>query len=758
MTEKLRVQQLFTALICGILLAACSRDPQIRKQNYYDTGIEFLKKGKVNEAKLQFLNALKIDPKFAEAANYLAEIQFRQRNYKDAYFLLQQAVHDKPDYLPARKGLGQIYRISGKLAEAQKEFEYILEHSPDDIDALLNLGALQVQQNKLSDAEGAFNRILEIQPNHVGALLALASLKKEAKDLPAAERYLKLAVEKNPRSVPVHLALIKFYITAGRMAETEPLFAQAFKWSNNNVQVLEAQLGYYEGLKKFPEAEAVAKRIQASQAGDSKYWGTLGEFYVRINDWAKAKTELERVLQQHKDDPPTLHKLIEVHLSLDGRKAAESLNEALLKKNPRDNYGHLFKGRFYLADGDIEQAMLEFNTIRKSQPDWAALHYWTAQAHLRSGELEQAKQALETALKYAPDYQTARQSLAELENRMGAVDEGLVNARRLVQSNPGDVAAMLAYSQSLILKQDYTQAGKVLKVVLERAPSTPEAHRQLGILYLAGKNLSAARKQFKEAWDLQPTSKPLLEGVLLGYVVEKQTDAAIDFLRKEIQARPGDALLYHELAQVYLWQKKRVEAVAALQKALSLSPANSDSTVLLADASAADKRPEQAIQLIAAAINGRPKDADLMIRAGMIFEKIQRWDEARNAYERALQIDSGNALAKNNLAWVLVEHGGNIDQALKLAQQAKEKLVDNLQVTNTIGWIYYKKGIYKTASNYLKECADKDQKNATFQYQLGMTYSKLGNREDARRALLNALTLDPKFPEAQSARAALAQL
>jgi Tfp pilus assembly protein PilF len=141
----------------------------------------------------------------------------------------------------------------------------------------------------------------------------------------------------------------------------------------------------------------------------------------------------------------------------------------------------------------------------------------------------------------------------------------------------------------------------------------------------------------------------------------------------------------------------------------------------------------------------------------LIFEKFQRWDDARGVYERELQLDSGNALAKNNLAWVLAEHGGDIDVALNLAQQAKEKLPNNPQVNDTIGWVYYKKGLYKTACEYLQQSVEKDRKNATFQYQLGMAEWKVGNQEEARRALLNAVTLDPKSPEAALARAALAQ-
>ena len=527
--------------------------------------------------------------------------------------------------------------------------------------------------------------------------------------------------------------------------------------TNNNILILDAQAGYYEGLKKFPEAEAVAKTIQASHANDPKYWGILAEFYVRIGDWTKAKSELERLFQQHKDDPGILHKLIEVHLTLNDRGAAEGLNEVLLKKNPKDSYGHLFKGRLYLADGNFENAMIEFNQTAKYQPESAALHYWLAQADIQKGDIQQAKQELETALRYDPNYQTALLSLTKIESATGMVDSALTNSRKLAMSRPGDLDSMLLYCQSLLKKGDYAGAEKVLKVLLERAPGDAEAHRLSGVVYLSHQNLAGARKEFKQAWDLQPQSRSLLEAVVLGYFVAKQPDAAVDFLQNEIKQRPANALLYRELGQVYIWESKRTPAIPILQRALSLMPGDPDSTILLANVYAVEKKSDEAVKLISEAIERRPKDADLMFRSGMVFEKLERWDDARGLYERVLQLDSDNALAKNNLAWVLAEHGGNIDLALKLAQQAKEKLYDNPQVTDTIGWVYYKKGIYKTARDYLKQSVEKDQKNATFQYQLGMVEWKLGNRDEARRDLLNAVTLDPKSPEAALARAALAQ-
>ena len=751
-------ETLLIVLSCGILLAGCNRDPNVRKQKYYDSAIGYLGKGKPKEAMIQFRNALKIDPNFPEAASALAELLVRQRNYGEAFTLLKRIEENKPDFLPARKGLGQIYRAAGRFEEAEREAEYILDQTPDDIDALLILAAAQAAQKKLADAEGTFNRILEVQPAHVTALLGLASLRKDAEDLPGAERYLKLAHEKNPRSLPVYAALIHFYAVTGRLEEAEALFPEALKVSNNSLEILQLQVDFYIGEKRLLDAERVVKTIQSLHANDPKFWDVLADYYVQLNDWPRAKAELERVLQQHKDHLASTHQLIEVLLNLNNRKGAETLNEAVLNKNPKDAVAHLTKGRLYLAAGDTNNALLQFNQTKKYEPDMPALHFWYAEAYLERGDVEQAKQSLAEALKYKPGFREAREDLANLENQTGAPDAALSNERMLIGKRSGELRAIVVYTQTLILKKDYALAERILKTVAEQFPQAVEAHRQLGDLAQANNNPAAARKEYQEALDLQPDSEPLLNDVLSSYVAQKQTGAAIEFMLKRIQLQPKNASLYQHLAGLYLTQSNRANAITALNKALSLQPDHAPSALMLADLDVQDHKMEQARQLVIPLVQRYSANVAVQIGAGTIFEKLGAWDEARSAYERAVDIDNGNPIAANNLAWVLAEHGGNIDVALGLAQKAKEKMPYDLQVTNTIGWIYYKKKSFQMALNYLKQCADGAPNNATFQYQLGMTYWKLGNRLDARRSFENALKLDPKFPEAESARQALTEL
>ena len=70
---------------------------------------------------------------------------------------------------------------------------------------------------------------------------------------------------------------------------------------------------------------------------------------------------------------------------------------------------------------------------------------------------------------------------------------------------------------------------------------------------------------------------------------------------------------------------------------------------------------------------------------------------------------------------------------------------ENADFLDTLGWVYYRKGIYLTAVTNLKAAVAK-KPTAEFQYHLALTaYGKAGNQEKAQENLKAALQLDPKL-------------
>jgi Tfp pilus assembly protein PilF len=156
-----------------------------------------------------------------------------------------------------------------------------------------------------------------------------------------------------------------------------------------------------------------------------------------------------------------------------------------------------------------------------------------------------------------------------------------------------------------------------------------------------------------------------------------------------------------------------------------------------------------------AAIEKDPNSLGAYMAMGMIYESEKKYVEARDYYVKALKLNPSFAPAQNNLAYIYAEKGGNIDVALDLAQKAKEQVPADPYISDTLGWIYYKKNVPSRAIVYLKEANEKIPNHPVIKYHLGMSYYKNGNLDLAKKELNQALKIDPNFEGAEETRATL---
>jgi tetratricopeptide (TPR) repeat protein len=132
--------------------------------------------------------------------------------------------------------------------------------------------------------------------------------------------------------------------------------------------------------------------------------------------------------------------------------------------------------------------------------------------------------------------------------------------------------------------------------------------------------------------------------------------------------------------------------------------------------------------------------------------------------------DDNAIFAANNLAWLYAVYGkGNIDEAVRLAQTAVQASPEVPSFVDTLGWVYYKKGLYGAAAEQLKKAVSVDEAIArksnivpspTYRFHLGVALAAKGDKAGARREIETALRLSEKtnFPEADEARKTLATL
>jgi Flp pilus assembly protein TadD len=103
-------------------------------------------------------------------------------------------------------------------------------------------------------------------------------------------------------------------------------------------------------------------------------------------------------------------------------------------------------------------------------------------------------------------------------------------------------------------------------------------------------------------------------------------------------------------------------------------------------------------------------------------------------------------VALNNLAYILAEEGRDLDQALTYAQRAKQRLPENADVADTLGWVYIKKNLSDNAIEIFRNLTRQNPQNPTFRYHLALAYVQKGDKGQARRELDTALRSKPEKP------------
>ena len=203
-------------------------------------------------------------------------------------------------------------------------------------------------------------------------------------------------------------------------------------------------------------------------------------------------------------------------------------------------------------------------------------------------------------------------------------------------------------------------------------------------------------------------------------------------------------------------------AAAAYQDSLATFPGYHRALAGLAGVRAAERRYAEAIEWYRKAIGVVPLP-EYAAGLGDVYAKTGRGDEARKQYDLVEYIGRLNALNQNiynrELALFYLDHDLKLGQALDLARKELEIRRD-LYTSDVLAWALYKNGRARDALAPMTEALRLGTKDARLLFHAGMIHQALGDHEAARRALREALRINPHFHllQAEVAERALKEL
>ena len=331
-------------------------------------------------------------------------------------------------------------------------------------------------------------------------------------------------------------------------------------------------------------------------------------------------------------------------------------------------------------------------------------------------------------------------------------------ATQTITYHPEAAEGYLWRGASEAKQQQFDQANGDFETALKKDPNNETALLDLGELRLAQKKTSEGRTLLEQVLTRDPNQLTALNLLIGTDLQEKQPEKAMALIQEQIAKSPNNPALYADLSALQLQLKNFPGAQESAQKALSLNKSYQPAMQVYAQAQVAQGNTDGAIATWQQWFTAHPDDARAAMLLGTLEETKGDLNKAIDYDKKALQLDPSQAVAANNLAYLMVETNGNSDVALSYAQTARRLLPNSPDTADTLAWVYYHKGTYSLARDLLEDATKTVPTNASVHYHLGMTYVKLGNKTDAAVQLKKAAELAPETQTGKDANAALGQL
>ncbi len=740
-----------------VLLAGCHR---ATFQENYTAGLDELRKGNVERARERLFRAYRQNPNSLDLKYYLADVSLKLNDFQGAYALLSQAeAQDKEGAgigIAVRLSLARIFIVAKQYDEAQKRLLWVLDKQPHNHDARALLAANLSYLAQPDAAREQVDLLLTEDPKDPSGRVLDVALHLGDRDTKHAETSLLEEVKVSNRSIDSLASLSFFYRLRQTPDKAIPLLQECIQRDPKNLAWRE-QLGWtYQQTENRVKAVETFRGM-AALSNDRRAQMALANYFINMSDWNAAIAELERLRTRFPD--VVTRNLLAASYYRSGRWAeAEALARQLISENDHNREAHMLLGALHLGHRDYDEAAQQFNHVLHDAPDSATALYFLAMASYGAGKEALALQQMEKALDLRKDLLPARIWLIDHHLKRGSNGVAL----ELVRGAPG----RQAYAPEIILYRDLCDplAGlsaeqiAALRRALLLRPRFISEYENLGMFTLLRKYGGDLERPLDTVAQKHPELRSVQQLLMRILEAQGKQQQEIAMLERRIALQPNSVPNLLAVAHLLISQGKKKDARDELDKAARLEPYNPGVLARFAELEVSEGNLVAATDRLDQLIRRYPDFSEGYTFKAIVLEQRKQPKDARSLYEQALKYDSHDAVAANNLAWLMATTFEEPESALELARRAHRLAPANAEFCDTLGWIQFQLGRFDDSMESLGDAVRLQPDDAHVRYHLGMVQSRAGRNKEAVATLKAALLLDPKLPEAAQVREELVGL
>ncbi len=758
-------------IACCILIALCTSACSKSARQYLERGNQLYSDGKYDDAALNYRNAIKKDSQSGEAHYRLSLALIKLNKGVEAYQNLNRAVSLSPENAAAKTELASLCLAvyardtrhpAALYNQARSLTDQLLAKNPNSPEALRLKGAIALIDNRPSDAVDSFQHALRLTPDSMQLMTDLAEAMLKDNRLEAGEQAAKLAIAKHPQYAPPYELLYAFYVSQQRQSDAEALLKLRIANNpNDSAPVMRLAAEYFQ-QQKPAEGENLLNGLLQRRNNIPQVDLLVGDFHMLVRNYDKALADYQR--GQSLDKAHALdYQEREASALLATRHADQSLKilDTILTGDSKNRFARSLKSEILTQLGgatNVNTAASLATDLAKEAPRDTRAQMIAGRALMVKGDLEGATTHFRLAASNDPQLLAPRLALAQIGVQRKNYPAVLENAAAALAIRSSDPTARLFRIIGLTGTGSYAQARSEAQQLAGSTKNAAPVEMELGVIALRQKNYAEAERYFQKLYregapDLYP-----LAGLVDSYMGEHEPDRALQLAEAELKRAPQSGQKAALMIATAEAAGKPDVALAELQKLADQNPKSAEIQLRIGDFQRRHDNYPAALQAFQRAQQMDPQHKGLNAIIGVIQDESGKKTDAINSYRKALAETPDDPLILNNLAFLLIQTGGDLNEALRLATAASRKAPNTPAIEDTLAWIHIKRGNSAAMIPILSQLTRKDPANANFRYHYAVALFQKGDRTTAKHELETALTDKPAKQVEGDIRNLLAQI
>ncbi|KPF45879.1 hypothetical protein D621_17630 [beta proteobacterium AAP51] len=527
-------------------------------------GDAHLQMGNSAAAEKQFVAASTMAPDNPRFRTAVAMAQLARGNADSAFTELETVAAADKD------GFADLALISARMKRnefdaALTAADALIAKQPGNARGYLVRGRIHIARKNLPAARADFEKALATDGKFFPAATALASLDlADGKPKEARARF-EQQLAADPRNHEASLAIAELVLrTGGSAEEVTKILDEAIKRSPGEPTLRVALVNNHLRSKDIKLALDAAQQGNAALPRQFDLVEVLGAAQLASGDHEQALNTFRQLVGLNPQSPVPHLRLVDVHLALRDRAAAERSLRTALQLQPKLDIAQRRLMQLTLADNRPADALAVARAMQKQDPTDDAGYLYESDIQLKLKDTKASQQALRNGLKAAGTSALAQRLHMHLV-AAGAADEAARFAAQWERDNPKDFTFDAYMAGVALSTNNLALAETRFRRVLKAQPEHSAAMNNLAWI-LVQRGDSGALALAEAANARVPNRPAFMDTLAAALAANGQVARALEVQKQAVERAPEASLLRLHLAKIAIQAGDKAFAKAELEK------------------------------------------------------------------------------------------------------------------------------------------------------------------------------------------------